>query len=86
MENLPNLQSIISRPKAKEKTRIEQITLPFLKSIKWENKTLEKDMSAFWVAVYRYNKSHTEAQFLKLMSWIEERELYPRQAIKCLIK
>lgn len=71
---------------SKARTYLQEEVEPYLKEINWNDLTLEKDQNAFWMAVNRYNHSHTLAQLLKVMQWIQGKNLYPKQVIKVLLK
>lgn len=72
---------------SKAKTYMQETAEPYLKYIDWENETFEEDMRLFWISASNYYKSHTHANFVKILEWIRKKDcLNPKQVAKLFNK
>lgn len=69
----------------KARNRFEEITLPYLPYIKWNNETLIKDLDRFWVCARSAYKRKLEPDYIKLLEWIKKKEPTPTQTCGALM-
>jgi hypothetical protein len=84
-------ESLINRyekkVETKYKTRLQELATPYESFINWQENTFDQDRPAFWMAVATCHRRNPEKQFLSRLEWIKSKNcLYPRQAIKVLLK
>lgn len=73
-------------PENKYRTYLEERVAPYLPFIFWENKTLDKDMRLFWIAVHRHEKTKPSGSLFRILNWAKGKNLYPKQVIAVLNK
>lgn len=85
-----NKQQILNRlssiQKSKHKTRLGEILEPYLKEINWQNETLDKDIALFYQLATECFKRIGDYDLKKRLDWIKDKNLYPGQVRKLLIK
>jgi hypothetical protein len=82
------LERLKNRPPVETKARnyMEETTLPYLKYINWQNETFDKDTRAFWISANKYYRSHTHAEYTRLLEWIARKNcLFPKQVVKLFL-
>ena len=80
------LDRLLARKPTKAQNYMQETAEPYLKHIQWQNQTLEADLRLFWISASRYYRSHTHAEFVKLLDWVKGKNLYPKQVIKVFNK
>lgn len=81
------LEKLKQRPVTKKqfRTRLQELFDPYLAYIKWQNETIEDDMSLLFIKLSDFMKCHTDHDLLCLGNWIKDlNKLYPRQVIKTI--
>ena len=72
-------------PKEKTaKTRLASQVESYYKEWNWQDDTFFGDMTAFWIALRRYMRWHSDDQLRKVMEWTVGKLLHPKQVIKVL--
>ena len=75
------------RATTKAKNYMQETAEAYLAFINWDNKTFEPDMRAFWITATGYYKSHTHAEFVRMLEWVKSKNcLHPRQVCKLFSK
>ena len=71
-------------PAAKYKTWLEEQVEPYTHYFTWDNNKLESQKKAFWIAVWRHEKTKPSGSVLRILEWAREKKLHVMQVVKVL--